>query len=170
MIFRYQQHDQIYSVQMERLGDDDYQVTIDDRVYRVQAAASSEHVWRLVIDGQKHTAYAAADRERRWIQAGDQPAVMLETVEQQTRRRSRATGDDTQLNAQMPGQVVEVFVANGDQVTDGQTVMILEAMKMEIRITAPYHGIVRQVNVARGEVVERDQPLIEITATTDQTD
>jgi biotin carboxyl carrier protein len=164
VIFRYQHQNQTHTVQVERLSDDQYRVTVDDRVYQVQGNAWSEHLWRLDIDGQKYTAYSASDGQRRWVQVEGQASVMLEAVEQQSRRRSRGGSDDARLNAQMPGQVVDVLVNAGDAVTDGQTLMILEAMKMEIRVTAPYDGIVQQVRVAKGEVVERDQSLIEIKA------
>jgi biotin carboxyl carrier protein len=62
----------------------------------------------------------------------------------------------------MPAQVADVLVSAGDGVTIGQPLLILEAMKMEMRVTAPHDGVVTQVFVARGDVVERDQQLIDI--------
>jgi len=66
------------------------------------------------------------------------------------------------LTAQMPGQVRALLVAKGDSVTRGQTLVILEAMKMEIRVAAPSDGKISRVNVQQGEVVERGQTLVEI--------
>ncbi len=172
MIFRYQHQNQTYTVQIERVSEDEYRVTVEDRVYQVQGSALSEHLWQFMIGSQKHTAHIAADRQRRWVQQEGRSPVILETVEPQTaqsRRRNRGSAGDARLNAQMPGQVVDVLVAVGDNVTEGQTLLILEAMKMEIRVTAPYDGSVQQVNVSKGEVVERDQPLIEIKAHTTDT-
>jgi 3-methylcrotonyl-CoA carboxylase alpha subunit len=164
LIFRYQHQDQIYTIQVEHIREDEYRVTVEDRVYQVKAAAWSEFLWQLNIDNQKRPVHVAADARRRWIQFEGQAPVTLETVEQQSRRRSRGSAGDARLNAQMPGQVVDVLVSVGDMVSDGQTMMILEAMKMEIRVTAPYDGVVQHVRVVKGEVVERDQPLIEIKA------
>ncbi|MCB9457792.1 MAG: biotin/lipoyl-binding protein [Anaerolineaceae bacterium] len=62
----------------------------------------------------------------------------------------------------MPGQVVNVLVAVGDSVTRGQTLVVLEAMKMEIRVAAPGDGTVRRLLVAQGDVVERGQLLLEV--------
>jgi biotin carboxyl carrier protein len=60
--------------------------------------------------------------------------------------------------------VREVLVAEGDTVQRGQTLVILEAMKMEIRVAAPGDGQVRRLLVRQGDVVERGQRLVEIEA------
>ena len=67
------------------------------------------------------------------------------------------------LEATMPGQVISVGIKEGDVVTKGQTLVILEAMKMELRVQAPYAGRVQRVLVKTGQVVERGQQLIEVT-------
>ena len=67
------------------------------------------------------------------------------------------------LNAPMPGTVTVVKAAVGDRVTKGQPLMILEAMKMEHVITAPYDGTVEQLRVAAGGTVAMDELLAAIT-------
>ena len=62
----------------------------------------------------------------------------------------------------MPGQVRELLVTAGETVTRGQTLLLLEAMKMEIRITAPSDGRVKRLLVAAGDVVDRGQRLVEM--------
>jgi biotin carboxyl carrier protein len=62
----------------------------------------------------------------------------------------------------MPGQVRAVNVSEGDSVTKGQTLLLLEAMKMEIRVQAPSDGIVKKLFVKQGQTVEREQILIEV--------
>ncbi len=62
----------------------------------------------------------------------------------------------------MPGQVLEILVAEGDTVRQGAPLVILEAMKMETRISAPTGGIVTTLNCALGDVVERGQTLVVI--------
>jgi biotin carboxyl carrier protein len=58
--------------------------------------------------------------------------------------------------------VREVLAVAGAEVVRGDTLVVLEAMKMELRLTAPYAGRVRQVHCAAGQVVERGQVLVEI--------
>jgi biotin carboxyl carrier protein len=62
----------------------------------------------------------------------------------------------------MPGQVRAVNVREGEAVTKGQTLLVLEAMKMEIRIQSPRNGTVKAVFATQGQTVEREQILIEI--------
>jgi propionyl-CoA carboxylase alpha chain len=64
------------------------------------------------------------------------------------------------LHAPMPGAVLGVSVAVGDQVAQGQLLLVLEAMKMEHRITAPHEGTVKEVRVAPGDQVAADQILV----------
>ncbi|MCD7896013.1 MAG: acetyl-CoA carboxylase biotin carboxyl carrier protein subunit [Planctomycetaceae bacterium] len=62
--------------------------------------------------------------------------------------------------AQMPGTILAVKVNPGDAVTSGQIVVLMEAMKMEIEVTAPRDGKVGQVVVAKGATVESGAPLL----------
>lgn len=62
----------------------------------------------------------------------------------------------------MPGQVRAVNVQPGDSVTKGQVLVVLEAMKMEIRLQAPFEGQVLAVDVTLGQTVEREQILVKL--------
>lgn len=66
------------------------------------------------------------------------------------------------LLAPMPGQVVSVSVATGDEVAEGDVLMVLEAMKMEHSIRAPHAGVVSAVNFAVGDRVEEGSVLVAI--------
>ena len=62
----------------------------------------------------------------------------------------------------MPGRVVALLVAQGDQVEPGQGVLVLEAMKMENEIAAEAAGVVSQFFVEEGQAVEGGDPLFEV--------
>jgi propionyl-CoA carboxylase alpha chain len=64
--------------------------------------------------------------------------------------------------APMPGTVIEIRIAVGDRVRDGQPMVILEAMKMEHRVVAPLEGVVREVRIALGQHVETGAVLLVI--------
>ena len=66
------------------------------------------------------------------------------------------------VTAPMPGLVLDVLVAEGDEVTVEQGVLVLEAMKMENELTAPSGGVVEAVHVAEGEAVDKNELLISI--------
>ena len=62
----------------------------------------------------------------------------------------------------MPGTVLEVLVSEGQSVEAGQTLMILEAMKMEHRVVASEDGVVTDVHFSAGDRVEQGASLLEV--------
>jgi biotin carboxyl carrier protein len=106
--------------------------------------------------------YAVADGETRWIAYGGRTYELTHTIAARARRPGGGEAAGGVLRAPMPGQVRSVEVGVGDAVTKGQTLLLLEAMKMEIRIQAPHDGTVAALPVAAGEQVEREQVLVEI--------
>ena len=159
MIFEYAHEGGTTAVRLERLPDGRFEATIDGRTSTF-AAAPVEGGWRLELGDRVVMVYAAADGPTRHVQA-DSVSATLTRIDNQPRRRQRAaTGGD--LSAQMPGQVTAVLVSPGDTVERGQALVVLEAMKMEMRVTAPQAGRVRRLLVAEGDLVERGQLLVEL--------
>jgi len=66
------------------------------------------------------------------------------------------------LNAPMPGKILELLVNEGDEVEQGDPVIILEAMKMENELKAPARGVIVKVDVKTNDNVEKNQSLLEI--------
>jgi biotin carboxyl carrier protein len=64
----------------------------------------------------------------------------------------------------MPGSIVAVRVSEGDRVTAGTPVVVLESMKMQNEITAPVDGVVKRINCRVGDRVNLTDLLAEITA------
>ncbi|NGP76933.1 acetyl-CoA carboxylase biotin carboxyl carrier protein subunit [Balneolaceae bacterium YR4-1] len=69
-----------------------------------------------------------------------------------------------ELNAPMPGKILEMIVKEGDEVSLGDPVAILEAMKMENELKAPIDGIVKTIAVAKNDSVEKNALILEIEA------
>lgn len=69
---------------------------------------------------------------------------------------------DKKILSPMPGKVVKVLVKEGDQMKEGETAVIISAMKMESEYKAPVDGIVKKVSVKDGDTVEGNQVLIEL--------
>ncbi|MGH3216508.1 MAG: biotin/lipoyl-binding carrier protein [Trebonia sp.] len=67
-----------------------------------------------------------------------------------------------EIRAEMVANVWKVLVSEGDQVDDGDTLVILESMKMEIPVLAETPGIVTKLHVAEGDVVQEDELIAEI--------
>ncbi len=73
-----------------------------------------------------------------------------------------ATDGDALLRAPMPGRVLKLLVVEGQTVTRGDAVAVVEAMKMENELSAPRSGKVKRVLVELGATDERDAPLMEL--------
>lgn len=67
-----------------------------------------------------------------------------------------------EITAPMPGLVVALEVAEGEEISRGQGVIIIESMKMENEIRSTVAGVVRKVLIEPGMTVEKDQPLLEV--------
>ena len=72
------------------------------------------------------------------------------------------------VEAEMPGKVVKVNVAAGDSVSEGQGVVVVEAMKMENEIPSPIDGVVKELAVAEGDTVEAGALLFTIDPPPDE--
>jgi acetyl-CoA carboxylase biotin carboxyl carrier protein len=67
-----------------------------------------------------------------------------------------------EVRAEMVANVWKVVAAEGDQVDDGSTLVILESMKMEIPVLAEAPGVVTKLHVAEGDVVQEGDPIATI--------
>ena len=65
-----------------------------------------------------------------------------------------------QIKAPMPGLVLSVLVADGDEVKKGDNLLVLEAMKMENMIKSPTDGVIKKIEIKQGNKVEKNQLLI----------
>ncbi len=72
----------------------------------------------------------------------------------------------TVVRSEGAGSVIEVMVKPGDRVTDGDEVVVMESMKMEIPIVAPAAGTVSEVHVAIGNSIQEDEVIVTISDST----
>lgn len=72
-------------------------------------------------------------------------------------------GDEGGMTAPMPGKILDVLVNVGESVEEGQLLMIMEAMKMEHRITASSSGVISSLNFSKGDQVNQGDVLIEVS-------
>jgi len=139
-----------------------YRATIGDKSVDVEIIrADAEHgQLELLIDNQRVTAYVSSDGVKRWVTVNGQTIVL--TKASGAKRKSSGHEHASELAAPMPGLVRSVNVVEGEAVKKGQTLLTLEAMKMEIRIQAKNDGVVKKLFVKQGQTVEREQVLIEV--------
>lgn len=113
-----------------------------------------------VSDGTREwTVAVAGPPDNRWVWIEGQVAK-LDAPAARVRRGGRSGAGD--LTAPMPATVISVKVAVGDTVAKGETLLMLEAMKMELAIRAPQDGVVKAINCREGELVQPAVPLVTV--------
>ena len=103
--------------------------------------------------------YSAAAGDTVWVSVNGEVFVVL--VRHGARERT-GTREHDALTPPMSATVVRIGVKPGDRVRDGDVLIALEAMKMELPIRAPRDGVVRAVHCSEGDLVQPEQVLLEL--------
>jgi acetyl-CoA/propionyl-CoA carboxylase biotin carboxyl carrier protein len=140
-------------------------VTIGDRSWaagepRAAIGAGVAGEAYIMLDGIQRRYAVAAAEDAVWV-ARDGHHLKLRTARRARRGAGAAAGS---LEAPMPGTVLLVHVADGDAVAEGDVLLVLESMKMELSITAPHAGTVAGLALAPGDRVALKQPLVAVVA------
>ncbi|HVA70325.1 MAG TPA: biotin carboxylase N-terminal domain-containing protein [Acidimicrobiales bacterium] len=112
------------------------------------------------INGERAKARVTRSGEHLYVQTRRGTAHFEIVTRFEVRRAERTPGG---LNAPMPGLILDVRVEPGQHVTAGETLVVMEAMKMEHVISAPSAGTVNDVWVTKGQQVDRDVALLTLT-------
>ena len=141
-----------------------YRVTVGDRTIEVDARRPAAGLVSLLIDGTSHVAdVAATDLGTRVELDGVPYLVQVEEHARyviRTRGGAGSSGAGQTIKAPLPGKVTYVAVAVGDRVKRGDTVVVIEAMKMENELKAAGTGTVSEVRVRAGQAVNPGDVLV----------
>ena len=133
-----------------------YKVTLNKRVYEVEV----EQGEAMLVDEYDLKAPAAAAPAAPVAAAPVAAAPAAAPVPAAPAGGALAAG--TVVKSPMPGNVLKIVVSQGQQVKEGDVLIILEAMKMENEVVSTKTGTVAQIVVNQGAVVETDSPLVVI--------
>ena len=122
-------------------------VKIDGKIYNAVYSRKGEGKIQMLANGQNFDLEVLTDLQNR-------------AKEYQAEKR-RNSGE-LQVAASMPGLVLKINVSEGDEVNEGDTLFILEAMKMENEIKAESPGKVKEIKVKQGDAVEKGAVILTI--------
>lgn len=143
-----------------------YSVTLNGTRHELEAVVLPHGAVSLLVDGQSYGV--------EFEEAGDDVAVLvkghvsrIDVADERKLRLRAATAafavEGRQvIAAPMPGKIIKVFVKVGDTVTEGQGLLVMEAMKMENELKATKAGKVTEVSCAEGTTVENNTKLVVI--------
>jgi propionyl-CoA carboxylase alpha chain len=145
-----------------RLTRDGVRVAVGDRRLDVDAVVATPGQVQLTVAGVRRTLAVHRVGEEVFV---DGPGGSTTFTEAPRFPVPGTQAGEGSLLAPMPGTVVRVAVAEGDRVTAGATVLVLEAMKMEHVVAAPTDGVVSELRAAAGETVDTGAVLAVVTPT-----
>lgn len=123
-------------------GQSDFTVTVNGQKYHVKSENNSASI---MVNGENYEID---------ITEGFEEGSVSSSVS------SKGASSGVEIKAGLPGSIFKVLVNVGDKVTEGQVVVIIEAMKMEIEVTAPSAGVVSAVKVKQGDTIVNGQVLV----------
>lgn len=126
-----------------------YEVEIDGKLYRVTIEEISE--------SQRSESKAISTNS-----SNENKKEIDRSIEKAEQTSTSASGNGKKVTAPMPGNVLEVLAKPGQAVQAGESVVVLEAMKMENEIVAPTGGVISAVDVRQGQSVESGDMLFEL--------
>ena len=147
---------------------DERRVMVDGKVYDVDFNALTEQpVYSLLVDGRSYEAYVNPVEEAWHVMMFGRfyPALVEDEREKRLRAATSskvAKGGDFHLKAPMPGLVVDIPVQEGQQVAEGDVLIVLESMKMQNELKSPRDGKVTSIRVKQGQSVEQHQIMLRV--------
>ncbi|MBR1798475.1 MAG: acetyl-CoA carboxylase biotin carboxyl carrier protein subunit [Bacteroidales bacterium] len=141
-----------------------YKFKINDKPYEVNINEVEGQEMKLEVNGQEYV--VTVDRELKHTQKAvpsPRPTATNQASTAQTQSSNAGSSQGGQkVTSPLPGTILDVFVNVGDTVKEGQTVVLLEAMKMENNIDAECSGVVKEVKARKGDSVMEGDVLVVI--------
>ena len=153
--------DLVFDYRVETQGET-VRVNLDgNEVELVLITKDAQEGWCRTSDGNLHSFCWTwtGNALHLWV---DGDFFIFEKVESRRQLNRESSGRGGDVVAPMPGRVAQVLVQPGDSVQRGQTVIILESMKMELEIAAQRDGVVKRVPVEPGSQVDKGMRLLEL--------
>ena len=141
--------DQVFRADLQRIGNLDlYSLLLDDKSYEVHVQETERNGYRVMISSQGYEGYEVQVLDERAYRASQVSGALA------------GGASDSAVKAPIPGLVVKVLVHEGDEVKAGQTLVILEAMKMENELRAPRAGMIATIKAKPGNSVNQGDVLV----------
>ncbi|MGE0682372.1 MAG: biotin/lipoyl-containing protein [Candidatus Binatia bacterium] len=149
---------------------DEYEAIINGQQLRARLLSFRNGALTLLVNEKPLHVHVASDDRRILIAIAGQVYEFTQAQEKQSKARRSDLGKlDPEVRSPMPGKILQVLVKEGMQVEAGQTLVLLEAMKMENSLLAGGAAQIKKVHVSPGDLVDLGQLVLELEFTTGTT-
>ncbi|MGQ1787063.1 biotin/lipoyl-containing protein [Saccharicrinis sp. GN24d3] len=144
-----------------------YHVKIDGKEYHLDVMQVESSVYSVLYKGQSvNLEMIEGDNPNQYKVNTRTDHFSVDVIDPVTRyKTSQSNGlksNDQIIESPMPGRIVKILVEEGDLIEEGQTALIVSAMKMESEYKAPISGVVSKIHVSEGDTIDGGVPLVEI--------
>jgi biotin carboxyl carrier protein len=160
--------DRLTKVELIDRKNNTYHINVDGRKYEVDAVDVTDGVYSLIHQNKSYNVeLIQANTSKKYTVNSLYHSYDLEIVDAETRylenRKSQSGLDEGNIiSSPMSGRVVKINVKVDDEITEGQTLIVISAMKMESEYKTSRNGIVKKVHVSEGDIINPGQALITI--------
>jgi len=153
-----------YTIEINR----DDQITIDGVAHPIDLRAINEATFSLLMNNASHEALVETSNGEIQVQLRGR-LYTARVEDERASRLSRSVGGlhagsgEVTIKSPMPGLIVAIAVTEGQIVAKGQTIIVLESMKMENELKAPRDGTITSIKISPRQSVEQHQPLVVLT-------
>ena len=166
MAYKAKLGDQTYTIDVQELGEHKYKIVIDDEEHLIDGRQLTGHMYSLLVENQSFTV-DVAEKDDEYTVAYEGKSFRVDVLDERKARRGGAEAglggaEEKDVRSMMPGKVVELLVNVGDQVEKDQSVIVIEAMKMETEVRAPKAGTIGEVFIKVGDAVSPDDEMLTI--------
>jgi biotin carboxyl carrier protein len=147
---------------LSTLGDSEAMVKINQRDYRLKVLRFSTNILEFMINNSYHYAkiLSSSTSEVKLLIDGTEMKIskhskLSEVLEKSLSKISMSTGVNS-LTSQIPGRVVSVIGKQGDPVNKGDSIVVLESMKMQVAVKSHKDGMIKEIKVKQGNTVSRN--------------
>jgi len=129
--------DEEFSATITQLGEREFEIEVDREKFKVKHTPDLIAITQAIVPKERKIALPKAVKPKLTLEEGE-----------------------VLVKAQTAGKIIEILVKSGDEVKENSPLIIIEAMKMELEVTAPHPGRVRKILVKVGDEVKIGDPLI----------
>ena len=159
MFINYEHENNVYQVGIERRGNKFF-ITYDNTEYQVEVEEVTPGHLKIKVGDRLIKAVVTEGEKEKYVFI-DGEIFKVKPIPL-TGRKVSAKKDDGELTSPISGRVTKVSVKEGSKVKKGDILVVIEAMKMEYLIRAPYDGVVKKIYVKEKEQIEIGQQTVEV--------
>ncbi len=155
--------DKVFNVDFEDRNDTGRNILINDSESEISIHSQDENEILMTLNGERIKAYSAAEKDDYFVFINGRQYML----------KKHAAGADLSgglpgsaggdfVSSPMPGTIIKINCSEGDEIKENDTLVIVEAMKMENMLRSPVDGKVEKISFSEGDLVDAGAPIVEI--------